>query len=304
MQATGTLNSMKMRVFLLSVILCCVAASHSQMLKPKVGLLPGSGWDKLRVGSGQVSQADARRLIVELLRETNRFEAEVLDPKPDQGPPPIPGKTMDDVIGMLLDVIIEPHIVSFSNTRDRQRVPGSIGGVSLPGRAQGTVETSTSRVEVRFVIKRTPGSKALAEVTGKGSHSATGINAYSQPTGQLDMGRMKSSDLGVAFRNAVDDALLRLVEATKSLTWKCLVISDPKDGMVYIDRGSNSGLKVGMTLRVLEVGEPRLHPLTGEVLEPGAERTVGRMVVTRVDHASAQCRVESGEVRTFHIARY
>jgi hypothetical protein len=59
-----------------------------------------------------------------------------------------------------------------------------------------------------------------------------------------------------------------------------------------------------MTLRIVEVGEARRHPLTGDVLEPGAERVIGRMVVTRADPASAECRVESGEVRTFNVARY
>lgn len=100
--------------------------------------------------------------------------------------------------------------------------------------------------------------------------------------------------LGHATRDAIWQALHWLVDQVASAEWHPLIARIEGSG-IYLNGGSDRGVRVGELLEVREAGEPIVDPASGDILGQVGERTVGRLRVVNVAERFAIAEVVSGE---------
>jgi len=258
---------------------------QAEKLKLRVVVTEGSGWDLIRQGGK--NRDSFRELLLEELKADRRFDVAPLN---------LPARVVggEDVSYLLADVFLDPVVVSAKQTMDRQSVPDPIrrlGG----GIASGSVATSTAEVQLKLVTRAMPNGPSIAEAKGSGKHSASSIDVYNRDTGRIDVGDLRKTDIGVAVERAVKEALKDFGKGLETVKWRAVVAAVEDTGHVVINRGKGSGLKAGMSLRVMETSAPLYDPISGEMLKPGEEREIATLKVLSVDALSATCDVTSGE---------
>lgn len=262
-----------------------VGTPQAEKLKLRVAVTEGSGWELIRQGGK--NKDSFRELLLELLREDGRF---------DVAPLSLPisvGAGAEDLSYLLADVFLDPVVVSAKQSTDRTRVPDPISRLG-GGIASGSVATSTAEVQLKLVTRTMPKGPSIAETKGSGKHSASSVDVYNRDTGRIDVGDLRKTDIGVAVERAVKEALKDLGKGLEGVKWRAIVAALEDSGRVVINRGKDSGLRAGMSLRVMETSAPLFDPISGEMLRPGEEQEIATLKVIRVDALSAVCEVTSG----------
>jgi len=159
-------------------------------------------------------------------------------------------------------------------------VPSDIpvaGGIRIGG--------GKKKVEARLVIDSriydVQTSQITNSVQGEGSveRSSSHIGLDSEV---LDVSTEGFNDtpLGEATRAAVQEVVANLIAELGDQPWQGSVVT-VRDGQVYINAGSESGMQMGDVLEVSRVGEELVDPETGLNLGQ-IEDTLGRLEVTSV----------------------
>jgi curli biogenesis system outer membrane secretion channel CsgG len=113
--------------------------------------------------------------------------------------------------------------------------------------------------------------------------------------------------LGGAVRAAIQDAVKKIVARSERLAWEARVIEAVEDGdvlKVYMNFGSDAGLKVGQELEIRRPGRLLVDPDTQIVLGRADGDRVGtlRIVEMREKFAIAEV-VQAGEVQRGDVVR-
>ena len=136
-----------------------------------------------------------------------------------------------------------------------------------------------SRVSAQVIIDLRMVDAATGEVlsSAKGSGSASG--SWSTP-------------LGEASRGAITKAVAQLVAGMPEPRWSAKIV-DVRDGVVYLNAGSDGGVEPGLVLEVYETQAALIDPDTGKNL--GApDRLLGEIQIETVKAGFSTAKVVSG----------
>ncbi len=92
--------------------------------------------------------------------------------------------------------------------------------------------------------------------------------------------------LGRATEAAIRQAVARILDRLPVEYWQPRV-ADIVDGAIFVNGGQNVGLTAGMEFLVREPGRPVTDPLTGDVIDVVAGRTLGRIRLTEIRPTSS-----------------
>lgn len=123
-------------------------------------------------------------------------------------------------------------------------------------------------IDVRFVNTST--GEILAADNVRKDESKKGLTVDTQQFSFENQNEFDESLVGKATRKAIEEIMTKLGGQMGSLPWQAKVIK-VADNLVYINAGSEAGLKVGDALEVISKGEELIDPDTG--LSLGAEES-------------------------------
>ena len=202
-------------------------------------------------------------------------------------------------VGKLLDVdlAIVGTVTEFGYSKTN--IGGRVKGIGLGVKSQKAVVA----IDVRF-INTTTGEIIKAESIRK-EKSKKGLS-FSTPTFNFhNQSQFDQSLVGKATREAINDIVRMLGQASQNLKWEAKVIKATPSGKVYINRGSLSGVKIGDVFTVYRKGEELIDPDTG--LSLGAEEEkVGTIKIIQDlagGKASIATIVSGGNFQTGDIVR-
>ncbi len=148
-------------------------------------------------------------------------------------------------------------------------------------------------IDVRFVNTST-GEIIIADNVRK-EESKKGLKLDTQQFSFKNKNDFDESLVGKATRKAIEEIMVKLDGQMGSLPWQAKVIK-VADNIVYINAGSEAGLKVGDILEVVSKGEELIDPDTG--LSLGSEESkVGTIEVSdnNIGNGKAsKCVIKSG----------
>jgi curli biogenesis system outer membrane secretion channel CsgG len=171
---------------------------------------------------------------------------------------------------------------------------------ALGGNALNLVKglnAGASRVSARVVIDLrlidAATSEVLSSAAGTGDASATGV-ATDLTIGDRRLGTSSAwtTPLGNASREAITKAVQSLIAAMPAVRWSAK-IADVRDGVVYLNAGSDDGVRPGMALVVLEVQPALVDPDTGKNLG-SPDRPLGTIEITTVQARFSTAKVLDG----------
>lgn len=151
----------------------------------------------------------------------------------------------------------------------------SLGGISLGGGQK----VSRVTIDLRFYDAST--SRIVNAVSKTGDSKQAGVLAgLNIGSASIGFGGGKSDPIERATRNAIERAVVAVVQQMDKVPWTGRVASIDKDGNLLLNRGEDDGLKVGDELVVCTPGEDVTDPDTGEVLERAEDTPVGTIKLT------------------------
>lgn len=157
------------------------------------------------------------------------------------------------------------------------------------GSTKGYVAVVTIALEVIDVESRAVLSSSFAGKAWAAEASIEGVYGDVAFGGKA----FYRTPLGEATRDAIWSALHWMVDQVASAEWHPL-IARIDGSLVYLNGGSDRGMKVGELLEVREHGEPIVDPASGDVLGEAGERVAGRLRVVNVAERYAIAEVVEG----------
>jgi curli biogenesis system outer membrane secretion channel CsgG len=185
--------------------------------------------------------------------------------------------------------MINGDITGYSYTQQ------SLGGGAL--NVIKNVKVGASRVSASVVVDLrlidAATGEVLASATGDGRASSTGVAAdLTKDDQQISASGAWSTPLGQASRAAITKVVEQLVAGLPEPRWSAKVV-EVRDGVVYLNAGSDAGVSPGAVLEVYEVQEPLIDPDTGRNL--GApDRLLGEIRIETVQTGFSTATVVSG----------
>jgi curli biogenesis system outer membrane secretion channel CsgG len=149
-------------------------------------------------------------------------------------------------------------------------------------RIGGGKKTVQARLVIDSRIYDVETSQITVSVTGEGSVESKS-SQVSLDTDVLDVGTSGFEDtpLGEATRAAVQEVVANIIAELGDVPWQGRVVT-VRGGQIYINAGSDAGMRVGDMLEVSRVGEELIDPETGLNLGQ-VEDTLGRLRITSVE---------------------
>lgn len=182
---------------------------------------------------------------------------------------------------------IRPVITTFSYGEKGRGGDAAItvpADVPVAGRIRigGGKKTVQARLVIDSRIYDVETSQVTSAVVGEGSieRSSSQVGLTSDV---LDVGTEGFNDtpLGEATRAAVEEAVTKIIDEIGDEPWHGRVVT-VREGQVYINAGSESGIQPGDMLEVFRVGEELVDPETGLNLGQ-IEEKLGQLEVTSVE---------------------
>jgi curli biogenesis system outer membrane secretion channel CsgG len=156
---------------------------------------------------------------------------------------------------------------------------GGGGGAITLGHSSGEIgldlrliDPRTSAVVKAIKVKRKIAGNTIG-VTGNAGRTPVGTNAFA------------NTPLGDATRAAIGDAVVQIVAAAGAAPWRGQVVKFDS-GMVWVNAGGESGVRVGDSMAIQRVGETLTDPATGIVLSQKL-LDLGVVTITNVEPAIA-----------------
>jgi len=146
-------------------------------------------------------------------------------------------------------------------------------------------------IDLRLIDPST--SELIYSAKGTGKASQTGVAAdLTKDDKAWSAGGTTATPLGMASRDALDEAVKALLAGMPKVAWTGRVI-DVRDGVVYVNATAADGMKPGLELLVFEQQPELVDPETGKSL--GApERRVGTIVIDHVLEKFSTATISSG----------
>lgn len=154
-------------------------------------------------------------------------------------------------------------------------LPG-LGGLKLGG------ETVSGHVAIDLRLIDTTSGQIIQShrAVGKSSKSGVAVNISTQSV-VLGGDAFKKTPLGLAVRQAIEQAVLKIIQTMEKVPWEARVIK-VSGSKVYINAGSRSQIKVGDTFKVVSPGEALVDPDTKLTLGYINQQEVGTIRIVAV----------------------
>ncbi|HLG18039.1 MAG TPA: CsgG/HfaB family protein [Blastocatellia bacterium] len=181
----------------------------------------------------------------------------------------------------------------------------SIGGTFKPIKilkAKSDRVTAMVALDIRLVDAVT--SEVIFSQRAEGKASMTGASAeLTRRDQEFSVSGFKNTPLGHASREAIENAVAAIVSGMKAVPWSGRVI-DVREGLVYINAGSEQGIRPGMEFDVYHQQPPLVDPETGKTLGT-PDRKVGTLRVTTVEEKYSVAEITSGSgLARNHLVRF
>jgi curli biogenesis system outer membrane secretion channel CsgG len=146
-------------------------------------------------------------------------------------------------------------------------------------------------IDLRMVDAAT--GEVLASAKGNGSANSTGVAADITKGDQAaSSSGTWSTPLGQASRAAIAEAVKALVAGLPEPSWSAKIV-DVRDGVVYLNAGTDGGVSPGLVLEVYDVQPALIDPDTGKNL--GApDKLLGLIQIDSVKTGFSTARILSG----------
>lgn len=131
--------------------------------------------------------------------------------------------------------------------------------------------------------KRSQGKAAMSGATGE----------LTRGNSEFSLSKYQNTPLGHASREAIAGIVDTIVAEMKSVPWAGRVI-DVRDGMVYINAGTEQGIRMGMEFDIFDQQQALIDPETGKSLGT-PDRKVGSVRVHQVEDKYCAAEVVSGD---------
>ncbi len=194
-------------------------------------------------------------------------------------------------VGKLMgaQVMITGDITSFAFQRS------AVGGklTNLVRGLDAGVERVSAQVTIDLRLIDVVSGEVLASIKGTGSAAQQGVTAaLTREEKSYDGSVEAATPLGKASRDAIKQAVSGIVTNQPKMRWSARVI-DFRDGVVYVNAGSNYNMQPGMALEVFDPQPTLLDPETGRNL--GApDKLVGSITIESVEAQYSTARVVAG----------
>lgn len=146
-------------------------------------------------------------------------------------------------------------------------------------------------IDLRMIDAAT--GEVLASAKGSGSASSTGVATdLTKGDQQISATGAWSTPLGQASRAAIGKVVEQLVAGLPEPRWSAKIV-DVRDGVVYLNAGTDGGVSPGQVLEVYEVQQPLIDPDTGKNL--GApDKLLGEIQVDMVQTGFSTAKIVTG----------
>ncbi|MBN3040658.1 MAG: zinc-ribbon domain-containing protein [Candidatus Omnitrophica bacterium] len=161
-------------------------------------------------------------------------------------------------------ILVTGNITEF----DEQKSGGS-QGITIQGVTLGGSKSNAHIAVIVQIIDSTTG-EVLDSQRVEGSANASGFNIGYSGSFNIGSSSFKKTPLGKATQIAIDNAVNYIATKLSKMPWQGRVVT-VKDGLVYVNAGSNSGMIPGMIFSVYRPGESLIDPETG--INLGSEKT-------------------------------
>jgi curli biogenesis system outer membrane secretion channel CsgG len=197
------------------------------------------------------------------------------------------GAAQGHIIGA--QAMISGDITGYSYTQ--QSLGGSAFNVIKNTKVGASRVSASVTIDLRLIDAAT--GEVLASAKGNGSANSTGVAAdLIKEDQQVTASGTWSTPLGQASRTAITKVVEHLVAEMPKPRWSAKVV-EVRDGVVYLNAGTDGGVLPGVVLEVYEVQEPLIDPDTGKNL--GApDKLLGEIQIETVQAGFSTARVVSG----------
>jgi len=205
-----------------------------------------------------------------------------------------------------VDAIIVGSITQFGNDTKNTNIGGAGGG--LGGFGLGGIGHKKSKaivtVDARVVNIDTGEIMAVASGKGESSRESTSLTGgggswHGFGAGHADFGSsdFQQTIIGEAVKGAVDQMTTELIASNDKVGVRTVtvegLVAAVDTGIVVLNVGGKSGLKVGDQLSIERVSREIKDPATGAVIRRLSSK-IGIVQVTDVDDVSSVCKIVSG----------
>lgn len=180
-------------------------------------------------------------------------------------------------------------------TEFEENTEGGSQGLSIHGVTIGGAKSSAHVAVIVQIIDSTT-TEVLDSERVEGLAEAGGFSIGYSGAWSLGSSSFKKTPLGKATQIAIDRAVVYISDKLAKLFWQGRVVT-VKDGLVYVNAGSEAGMVSGMTFAVYHKGESLIDPETG--IELGSEKTkIAEISVVEVQPKFSKAKIlnSTGEI--------
>lgn len=186
--------------------------------------------------------------------------------------------------------LITGDITGFSY--HRSSAGGQLSNI-IPGLTAGS-ERVTAEVILDLRVVDAVTGEVLSSHKGRGSASAVGAVAnLVKDDKSIATAMQNNTPLGKASREALQEAVTDMLLTMPRVRWSARVIEVRDDVLVYINQGTEGGLRTGMEVEIYQPQPPLVDPDTGRNLG-SPDRLVASGLVEEVAAKYAVVRVSDG----------
>jgi curli biogenesis system outer membrane secretion channel CsgG len=193
-------------------------------------------------------------------------------------------------------VIPAQILVTGNITEFQENTSGGAQGLSISGVNIGMSKSNAHIAVIVQIIDSTTG-EILDSRRVEGLADASGFGVGYSGSFSIGSSSFKQTPLGKATQIAIDRAVEYISQRIANYPWQGRVVT-VKDGLVYVNAGSDAGIKSGDHFTVYRKGEDLIDPETG--VELGSEKTkIGDIIISEVQPKFSKAKVLSstGEIK-------
>ena len=196
-------------------------------------------------------------------------------------------------IGKLIpaQILIKGQITEFE-----ENTSGGGQGLKVKGFSIGGKKAAAHMAVIIQLVDSTTG-EILDSKRVEGEAKSGGLSLGYSGAFDINSSNFSKTPLGKAVQMAIDGAVVYIAEKMAAIPWKGKVVT-VKDGVVFVNAGTNSGIALGDKLAVYKEGESLIDPDTGIDLGSDAKK-IADINITEVQEKFSKAAVigsPSGEI--------
>lgn len=187
-------------------------------------------------------------------------------------------------------VIPAQILITGNITEFQENTQGGAQGLNIHGVNIGMAKSDAHIAVIIQIIDSTTG-EILDSERVEGLADASGFSVGYSGSFNVGSSSFKKTPLGKATQIAIDRAVEYISKKLAQAPWQGRVVT-VKNGLVYINAGSDAGIQNGETFIVCRKGESLIDPETGAEL--GAEKTkIGDIIVSEIEPKFSKAKILS-----------